>query len=251
MAEWSDSEAFWAAMEPALCAPERLALAEGEAAAILGALRLAPKARILDLACGPGAHAIAMARRGHAVTGVDRSRGLLDRARAAAQASGAELEWVEADMRDFRRAESFDLVCSLNASFGYFDDRQNRRVLRNVLASLTPKGAALLDLPGREAVARHWQETRTSEIEGALYVERRRTADDWSALASDWVVVRGGARADFRARQRLYSGTELRSLLTSVGFARVDLYGTLAADTPYDESARRLVAIAHARSPGK
>ncbi len=248
MDHWSDDDAFWEAMEPALCAPARLALAEGDVAGILGALDLPPRANVLDLGCGPGAHAIAMGARGHRVTGVDRSRRLLDRARLAARARGIEVEWVDADMRDFRRPSSFHLVCSLYASFGYFDDRDNRRVLENILASVVPGGVVYIDLIGRETAARHWQERRWTEVDGVLYLERCRSADDWSTLVSDWIVVRDGERRDFRVEQRLRSGTELRDLLLSVGFAAVALFGALDGKTPYDESAKRLVAVA--RAPG-
>ena len=68
--------------------------------------------------------------------------------------------------------------------------------------------------------------------------------DDWSSLVSDWIVVRNGVRTDFRVKQRLYSGTELRALLLSVGFTTVTFAGDLDGKAPYDESARRLVAIA-------
>jgi SAM-dependent methyltransferase len=244
MTEWSEDQAFWEAMEPALCAPGRLALAEGDVGAILACVEPAPDARVLDLGCGPGAHAISLARHGYRVTGVDISRRLLDRARAAAQNEDARVEWVEADMREFRRPAGFDLVCSLYASFGYFDDGQNRRVLENVRASLSPGGAFVLDLVGREAAARHWQERRWNEVEGVLYLEHSTVVDDWSWMVSDWVVVRDGKRADFRVKQRLYSGSELRDLLLSVGFASVRLAGALDGQTPYDESARRLVAVA-------
>jgi hypothetical protein len=50
-------------------------------------------------------------------------------------------------------------------------------------------------------------------------------------------------------RQRLYSGSELRDLLLSVGFADVRLAGGLDGETPYEEVARRLVAVA--RVPAK
>jgi SAM-dependent methyltransferase len=244
MSDWSDDDSLWEAMEPALCAPSRLALAEGDVAAILAAVDLPPQAKVLDLGCGPGAHAIAMGGRGHRVTGVDRSRRLLDRARLDAKKRGIAVEWVEADMRNFRRPSFFDLVCSLYTSFGYFDDRGNRMVLENILASLKPGGAAFLDLIGRETTARQWQEHRQIEVEGVLYDERRRIADDWSALISDWVVIRGGTRKSFRVKQRLYAGTEIRDLLLSVGFAKVALRGSLDAKAPYDESATRLVAVA-------
>lgn len=244
MVDWSDDPAFWQAMEPALCAPSRLSRAEDDVEAILTCVEPSSNARVLDLGCGPGAHAIALARRGHRVMGVDTSARLLDRARTAARGEGVEVEWVEADMREFRRPESFDLVCSLYASFGYFDDRQNRRVLENVTTSLAPGGALVMDLVGRENAARHWQERRWREVEHVLYLERCTLVDDWSCMVSDWIVVRDGNRLDFVTKQRLYSGTELRDLLQSVGFAHVRLAGGLDGQTPYDESARRLVAVA-------
>lgn len=233
-------------MEPALCASGRLALAEGDVAAILRSVDLRPHATVLDLGCGPGAHAIALAAQGCHVTGVDRSLTILERARSDARARGIDVEWVGADMRDFRRPSSFDLVCSLYTSFGYFDDRGNRVVLENILANLKPGGAALLDLVGRETTAREWQERRWLEEDGVLFLERRHVADDWSELISDWVVVRDGQRESFRVKQRLYSGTELRDLLRDVGFSRVALAGALDTKVPYDESAKRLVAVAHA-----
>ncbi len=70
---WSDDESFWTAMEPALCAPARLALAETDVPKIIAIAGVTEKSSILDLACGPGAHAVEFAKRGYAVTGVDRS----------------------------------------------------------------------------------------------------------------------------------------------------------------------------------
>jgi SAM-dependent methyltransferase len=149
-------------------------------------------------------------------------------------------------MRCFRRPSFFDLICSLYTSFGYFADCENRKVLENILASLKPGGVVFLDLTGRETTAREWQECQWVDLEGVLYLERRQIADDWSALVSDWVVVRVGKREDFRVKQRLYSGTELRDLLCAVGFAKVALFGALDGSVPYNASARRLVAVAHA-----
>jgi SAM-dependent methyltransferase len=244
MTAWSDDPAFWEAMEPALCTGARLARAEGDVVGIAACVGLRPASRVLDLACGPGAHAIALARRGHRVTGVDTSSRLLTRARAAAAREGAQVEWVEADMREFRRPASFNLVCSLYASFGYFDDRQNRCVLENVRESLAPGGTLVLDVLGREAAIRHGQGRRMHEVEGIGYRENSTVAGTPSRLVSDWSVVRDGARLDFRVTQRLYSASELRELLLSVGFASVRLAGGLDGEAPYDEAARRLVAVA-------
>jgi hypothetical protein len=55
-------------------------------------------------------------------------------------------------------------------------------------------------------------------------------------------------RSEFRVTQRLYAGGELQELLRSVGFADVRLAASLDGETPYDQSARRLVCVA--RVPG-
>lgn len=180
------------------------------------------------------------------VSGVDRTRRLLNRAKVSGDARGLYVEWIEADMRDFRRPAAFDLVCSLYTSFGYFDDHGNRRVLENILASLKPRGVALLDLSGRESIARHWQERSWVETDGVLYLELRRVTDDWSTLLADWSVVREGVRKNFHVRQRLYTGTELRQLQDALGFTDIELFGSLDAKTPSDHTAERLVAIARA-----
>ena len=51
---------------------------------LVDALDLRPGARVLDAGCGPGRHALELARRGIAVTGVDLSPDFVARARAAA-----------------------------------------------------------------------------------------------------------------------------------------------------------------------
>jgi SAM-dependent methyltransferase len=244
MTEWSADPALWEAMEPALCAPARLAQAQGDVRAIEACVELALPARVLDLACGPGAHAVAFAQRGHRVTGVDASGRLLARARAAAVRERMRVEWVQADMREFRRPGSFDLVCSLYASFGYFEDRANRRVLERIGASLAPGGSVVLDVLGREAIARRLPAHREHEVDGTRYVEQSALSGDSSWLVSDWTVVQGGVRQEFRVRQRVYSGPELRDLLLSVGFTSVRIAGGLDGETAYDEAAPRLVAVA-------
>jgi len=71
------------------------------------------------------------------VTGVDRTKYLLDKARSKAIAARVKVEWIRQDMRDFVRENCFALVLSMFTSFGYFDDkRQDLIVLKNMFASL-------------------------------------------------------------------------------------------------------------------
>src|SRR5258705_307498 len=65
---------------------------------LLRALRPAPGARILDVPCGYGRHAAALARRGFRVVGVDLSRAMIAEARRRF-AERPRLTFVRGDMR--------------------------------------------------------------------------------------------------------------------------------------------------------
>lgn len=215
-------------MAPLLAAPERFAVAERDAAEIARNLTLSPPATILDLGCGAGVHAIAFAARGFAVTAVDRTRLLLDRAGAEATARSLAIEFVEADMRDFVRPAAFDLACSLYASFGYFDDDDNARVLRNIRASLRDGGTLLLDVLSH-AIVDAWPKQLAFDAAGRRYTVERTIAEQ--SITEKWRVD----DQQFVTTQRLYAPDELQSILASECFTNVRFAG---------ESGKRMLVYA-------
>lgn len=243
--EWFDDDAFWRELYPFMFSRERLAAGDEQVEQALALVR--PRGRAaLDLACGPGRCSIALARRGFTVTGVDRTRLLLDRARARARRARVSVEWVRADMRGFVREEAFDLVLSMFTSFGYFDDKDDDRVvLRHVLASLRPGGALLMELVGKEYVAGVFQPTTMVTLsDGSRLVQHHEIFDDWTRIRNEWILIHKGRARTFRFHHTLYSGQELRDRLSAVGFERIRLYGSLQGE-PYGRESERLVAVAH------
>jgi SAM-dependent methyltransferase len=242
--DWFADESFWQDLHPFLFSDQRREAAQGEVDAVLALIGEVPST-LLDLCCGPGRHSVAFARRGLEVTGVDRSPFLLSRAREYAAAENARVEWVQSDMREFVRPACFDAAVNLFTSFGYFDDeRDNVRVLANVFESLKPGGTFVIDLVGKELVARVFEATGSQEVPGAgLQVQRRRVIDDWCRIENEWIVVKDGLARSYRFRHWLYSARELRELLASVGFERIRSFGDLEG-VEYGIAARRLVAVA-------
>jgi SAM-dependent methyltransferase len=148
-------------------------------------------------------------------------------------------------MRQFVRPGVFDLVCNLFTSFGYFrDEEDDLRVLANIHESLRNGGALVLEVVGKERLARTWQNAICSDLpDGSRLVQRPQLRDDWSRVSSEWTLIRGGKAETFSFEHSLYSGRELNDRLRSVGFGRVDLFGSLQG-TPFDLNAARLVAVA-------
>ena len=73
--------------------------------------------RALDVACGPGRHAIWLAERGWAVTGVDSSRIAIELLQERAGAKGVVIDSITADLekREFAiEPESYDLIVVCN-----------------------------------------------------------------------------------------------------------------------------------------
>jgi SAM-dependent methyltransferase len=241
---WHENDELWAELEPALCDESMLQAAVTEARQAAALLRVEPGAHLLDLGCGPGRHAIELARLDYRVTGVDRTAGYLDRARQRASDLGLEIELVRETMLGFRRDEVFDGAINLLSSFGYFEERKDDlQVMRNLHASLKPGARAAVDVMGKEIlprlfVQRHWQELKG----GRFWLSDREMLPGWEKMRNHWVFVGGGERKEFVFEHRIYSGLELADLMRQAGFAEVSVFGGFDGQ-PYDRNAARLVAV--------
>lgn len=243
MTVWHEQEDFWETVP--LFDEQRLEMAPAEVDAVLSLLDLEPGAAVLDLCCGVGRHSLELARRGYHVTGVDRTAAFLEAARNQAEAEGLDVEWVQADMREFVRAGSFAAAVNLFTSFGYFEDpAQDRRVADNLAQSLAPGGSLVMEMMGKEVLARIFHPCDWRELQdGSLFLQERRICRDWTWIENRWILVKDGQRKEYPLGHRLYDGAGLRALLLQAGFESVALYGDLAG-APYDSEARRLVAVA-------
>lgn len=241
---WHERDAFWALTADSMFTARRRADAAAEVERVIALAGVAPGARVLDMPCGIGRHALEFARCGFTVTGVDRTRGYLDETRAQAASQGVDLELVQADMREFVRPGAYDLALNLFTSFGYFEDQEDdRRVCRNFARSLRPGGALVMDMAGKEVLARDFQERAWREEEGTLVLEEREVTRDWTWMRARWTLVRDGRRHEVFLEHRIYSAAELRALLLDCGFASVEAFGGLDG-RPYDRHAARLVVVA-------
>jgi SAM-dependent methyltransferase len=242
---WYEDDHFWQAASPIMFGEQRLTQAAREVEDLVQLVGLRPSATLLDLCCGLGRHSLELARRGFTVTGVDRTGVYLRRAHKQAETEGLKIEFVQADMREFCRPNTFELVLNLFTSFGYFENpAEDRRVIVNVHKSLAKGGKLVMDMMGKEIIARIFRERDWHEENGVIWLQERSISKDWSWIDNRWILLRGTKRDEFRVSHRLYSAAELTALLRDCGFQEVRTYGNLAG-APYDHQAERLVVVAH------
>ena len=196
-----------------------------EVSFLVGALGLAPGARILDVGCGPGRHVHALGRLGFEVVGVDISDRFVALAREHTPA-GAAVTFERADARALRYDAEFDAVISLcQGGFGLPADPSapdDASVLEAMAGALRPGGRLVLTAFSSYFLVRHLEDSDTFEASTGVNLERTTVKDG------------EGGESEFDLWTACYTPRELRLLAGSAGLRVLGLWSV----TPgaYDRS---------------
>jgi cyclopropane fatty-acyl-phospholipid synthase-like methyltransferase len=196
-------------------------------------LRLAPGARVLDVPCGHGRHALELARQGHEIQGVDISRELLATARRAAAAARANLSgsvsFLESDMRNLPWRDAFDAAFCAGSSFGFLGDAGDSEFLAAVARALRPGGRFLLDASkAAESLLPAFRERHSFEKDGLRFEAENRYEPRSGTIENRYTLTRAsdGATETKLAVHRVYTASQLCAMLEAAGFRIEALYGS-------------------------
>jgi SAM-dependent methyltransferase len=241
---WHESDMFWETVDPIFFTEQRWLNTPLEITRLISLLNLEPGAKVLDLCCGVGRHSIELAKKGFPVTGVDRTKSYITQAKLKSKQAKLAISFIQADMREFCQPKSFDAVINMFTAFGYFENpNDDKRVVKKVYQSLKPGGSFLLELMGKEILARIFLDRNWHEENGILILEERKLAQNWGWIDNRWILIKGNKRTEFKVSHRIYSAVELINLLKDSGFRKVEAFGDLTG-APYDQTAKRLVVVA-------
>jgi SAM-dependent methyltransferase len=213
---------------------------------IVKALDLPAGAKVLDLCCGQGRHSLELARRGFQVVGVDLSEALLYAARKRAESEGLSVTFLHCDMREIDFADEFDAVINMFTSFGYLEsEAEDEKVLGKVAQALKSGGKFLLDVVNRDRLVRDFQAREWHAADEGWLVLEERTFDHLSGRTETrWVcVARDGVRYERLSSVRLYTASELRTMLERAGLKVTNLFGDYDG-SPYSWDSQRLIVVA-------
>ena len=192
---------------------------------LLEELGLPAGAAVLDVGCGTGRHAVELARRGYAVTGLDLSSEMLARAADAARAANVTIEWIHSNATRFALPRKYDAaVCLCEGAFGLLgqdDDPidQPLAILRNIARSLKPGARAVFTVLNGAAMLRRHQNTDVAE--GRF--------DPLTMVESSEMPPREGLPA-VAVRERGFVPTELLLLFRAAGLPVLSMWGGTAGN---------------------
>lgn len=183
---------------------------------------------ILDVGCGTGRHSIELAKRGYLVTGIDLSANMLAKARKNAKAAGVNPNFKRRDARNFRFRQKFGLCMMLcEGSFPLMEtDEMNFQILKNIRNSLAPGGKFIFTtLNGlfplfhsvKDFINEHGSTSQSLVNNFDLMTFRDHSVYE--------VIDDDGNPLKLNCNERYYVPSEIRWMLQSLGFSKIDIFG--------------------------
>lgn len=226
--------------EASYLTPERT---RKETRAILKAFKPRKGSEILDLACGQGRISIGLADAGCLVTGVDYSTYLLNVARV--RAGKRRIDFIRKDMRNIDFRNRFDYAVNWFTAFGYFSDKDNAKVLKNIHRALKPGGKFLLDVSHDSPGHGHLPPQGWSDHRDYIVLESRDhdKKNKRMNVRREFVFIKSGRRKIYDFSIRMYSFAELKKLFKKTGFKILRVYGGYDLSR-FAKDSRRILILA-------
>ena len=210
------------------------------------ALYPAPGRRWLELACGTGTVAVALAKRGWEVAGVDGSAAMLTQARAKAEAVGVTVAWSQQDMRQVKVTPPCDVATCLYDSLNYMLTSEDlEAVFRHVARCLAPRGLFMFDMNTAFALETFWGGQEYFEDRGNLAVAfstRHSPSKQRTTVTVTW-FERDAATGLYRKSseqhtEQAYPPEHVSTLLVDAGFQVLATYDCFTQRAPREEASR-------------
>lgn len=183
--------------------------------------------RVLDVGCGSGAHAIALAARGYHVVGFDASPAQVARAHASAEASGVRVQFVQGDMRHPPSDGPFEAALCLGSTFGSLDDEQDQLALQRIAERLVPGGSLLLNVFNRDYIVGRLPTRSWWQGQGCLVLDEAQLDSVTSRVkVHRTIVFEDGRQFDHNYDLRGYGLNELIAACHRAGLSVVEYAGS-------------------------
>ncbi|CAN5494134.1 class I SAM-dependent methyltransferase [soil metagenome] len=199
-------------------------------------------ARILDLCCGYGRHASALAEHGYEVTGLDASTLLIERAEHLY--SNDHVSFVVGDMRGPYPHAPYDAIVNFFTSFGYFDvHSENAGVIATMHDSVREGGMVVMDFFNARLVRERLVPETVSMIDGVTIIQERRIEEPFVCKT---ITINEPCQGEYTFEERvwLYSHEELVTMMTNAGLTIIRSCGSYQG-APFDEAtSERCIIIA-------
>jgi cyclopropane fatty-acyl-phospholipid synthase-like methyltransferase len=193
---------------------------------VSSSLALGTNSRLLDIGCGNGRIALALARRGINVVGIDSQPSCIASARRMANTEGLRVEFRRQDMRQLAYQGTFTHALLWWGTFGYYSDRDNHAILFRIQEALSQGGELLVDVLLQEYLLANFSQESMLRGESWEAITYRSWCKRSSRVCATTTFHGTTGTISLTSSIRVYSKDELVELLRGAGFSCVDFLAT-------------------------
>ncbi|WP_291092948.1 class I SAM-dependent methyltransferase [Empedobacter sp. UBA6745] len=202
-------------------------------------LQLPQQAKVLDLACGKGRHAITLNKLGFDVLGIDLSE---ESIKYAKQFENEYLKFEKHDMREVYHPNEFDAVFNLFTSFGYFENYEdNFKVFEAVKQQIKSHGIFVLDYLNAEKVVSTMIPYEEKLIDGVLFKITKSVENGFIKKEIDFADK--GETFHFEEFVRLIYFNDFKKIYETEGFILDKVFGNYNLDAFDEQTSDRLILV--------
>ena len=185
-------------------------------------------ARVLDIMCGYGRHALELGRRGYAVTAVDNLKDYIDEINALAAEGSLPVEGIAADVATLELQGTYDAVICMGNSFSFFGEADAFKVLQKLSAHLKQGGKLIINswLIGEIAI-RHFKEKDWYYVGPYKCIIDSHYKFNPSRIESEQLIISPDGSSELtQGVDYIFTLSELGTLLKKASFNLEQVYST-------------------------
>ena len=187
---------------------------------------LQPGSKVLDLMCGYGRHAIALARKGISVVAVDN---LGDYTNEIAETSDKEqlpLKVITADVISYKMDDEFDLAMCMGNSLNFFNAEDTTKLLSNISAHLKPGGHLLINSWSLAEIAfKNFTPKGWSKVGDLKFLTDSKLLFHPTRMETDSTIIFPGGETEAKTGiDYIFSINEMEAMLKVAGLTLKEVY---------------------------
>lgn len=189
-----------------------------EARAIVNAVGLRPKARILDVGCGTGRHAVPLAQMGFHVTAIDVARTYLMQARAYSKRKDLDIVFRCQRASQLKEVDLYDLALAYDHTLGFMTDSELKLHFKKIYRALKPGGKLFFKYAGPALPFKKREDIRIHERGSKCVIDHEIYKGNRRFETCTIIDFRRGTFTVFKESQRAFSERQRVRLLKDAGF---------------------------------
>lgn len=184
--------------------------------------------KVLDIMCGYGRHALALARQGFAVTAVDNSNAYISEIDEYARIENLNLLTIHSSVLELKLVQTYDAIICMGNSFAFFNEEEATSILKNLSKHLKPGGIFLINtwMLGEIAI-KHYREKEWFYAENYKYLVDNNYCFNPTRIESEHIIIRSdGETEHIKGVDYIFTIAEFEKILLKGGFLLGEVYST-------------------------